>query len=641
MSWDLSPSSGYRNESSLIDRLTTAYGTSRFVFGENGNSRYLQATDPLGYTERLEYVQGIPDIPNSEPAAVVPQGMPIFLDNTYINARNTYYWDKHAYQVAPGDYTKARIRHWNHSVNTTQTGRTIESVKTPLENRVWMTYPGQSYGSVVEGTFDSPNAIGRVLDDGSSQITLYEYNSLGNITRLVDPIGREQLFEYAPNGIDVLTVKQKTESSKFSTIAELTYGDNHLALTYVDAAGQTTKFGYNAFGQLKETTNALGETTQYQYDGLGYLTAIVNANEKIQATFTYDENGRLETAIDSEGYMISYAYDALDRVTQEMFPDNTTRKYVYTNLDLTSVTDRQGNSSRYAYDAVRNLMQRYGSPESRHTAMDIGRMRSFRCLTDPNGNVTMWNIDLQNRVSGKQYADSTRITYQYENTTSRLKSLTDALGQIKQFAYSLDDAVTGLSYINPINPTPNVRFSYDPHFRQLTSMMDGNGTRAFSYARVGDSGALGLVKEAGPFSNDSISYQYDRLSRLSARIVDSSTETFTYDKLSRLVRHDSALGGFNFTYLGQTSQIVSQQSDSGVVGTVWTYESNTGDRRLKALTNSGATRSFMYSTTPESLISQIQDEPHRRARGLQKPGLTAMMTRTACRRHAPKVAPID
>jgi hypothetical protein len=46
--------------------LTTPYGTTQFVYGDNGNQRYLQATDPLGHTERLEFVQRVASIPFSD-----------------------------------------------------------------------------------------------------------------------------------------------------------------------------------------------------------------------------------------------------------------------------------------------------------------------------------------------------------------------------------------------------------------------------------------------------------------------------------------------------------------------------------------------------------------------------------------------
>jgi len=108
---------------------------------------------------------------------------------------------------------------------------------------------------------------------------------------MIDPLGEKHSFSYAANGIDLLTVKQKTSASGFSTIAQFTYNAQHLPLTYTDAAGQTTNFAYNSAGQLTQTTDALGQATQYQYDGLGYLTTIINANGQTQASFSYDQYG--------------------------------------------------------------------------------------------------------------------------------------------------------------------------------------------------------------------------------------------------------------------------------------------------------------------------------------------------------------
>ena len=134
-----------------------------------------------------------------------------------------------------------------------------------------------------------------------------------------------------------------------------------------------------------------------------------------------------------------------------------------------------------------------------------------------------------------------------------------------------------------------------------------NGTRAYNYQAIGSLGALKLLQESGPYANDSISYGYDALARLSARTVDTSTETFAYDPLSRLMTHGTTLGTFNLGYLGQTGQLTSQQTSTGTVGTTYAYDSNTNDRRLLSITNSGATRSFNYTTTPENLITQIQE----------------------------------
>ena len=86
-----------------------------------------------------------------------------------MNLRNTYYWDKKAMAEAPGDYTKARITHW---LNTDYDINTVSDVpaniKQPLEDWVWNDYPGSD--GIVTSTTNRPAHIGRVLDDGTTQL---------------------------------------------------------------------------------------------------------------------------------------------------------------------------------------------------------------------------------------------------------------------------------------------------------------------------------------------------------------------------------------------------------------------------------------------------------------------------------------
>ena len=167
--------------------MTTPYGTTTFSFGGTGDQRFIQTTDPLGHTERLEYRQSAPGIPFSDPANTVPQGI-IAPFNQFISGRNTFYWDRHAFQTAAGNYTMARIKHWTHlGSNTNMASEPVESIKYPFENRIWFNYPGQpngGLGTVVSGTLDKPTNIGRVLDDGTTQLTQLQYNNLGKSDQL-------------------------------------------------------------------------------------------------------------------------------------------------------------------------------------------------------------------------------------------------------------------------------------------------------------------------------------------------------------------------------------------------------------------------------------------------------------------------
>ncbi|PZA14196.1 hypothetical protein, partial [Parazoarcus communis] len=195
------------NSATFITAMTTPYGTTQFAFGESGTTRWLNITDPLGFVERVEYRHQAPGIPGSD--TPVPSGMSI--NNRYINGRNTFYWDKDAYAQAAGNYTRARIKHWFHLLgNTSQSAGVLESLKQPLERRLWYNTPGSS--GYFSGTLDKPSIIGRVMDNGVTQLQRTTYNDRGNITGLVDPLNRETRIDYAANGIDVVSVRQKSNA---------------------------------------------------------------------------------------------------------------------------------------------------------------------------------------------------------------------------------------------------------------------------------------------------------------------------------------------------------------------------------------------------------------------------------------------
>ncbi len=67
-------------------------------------------------------------------------------------------------------------------------------------------------------------------------------------------------------------------------------------------------------------------------------------------TYAYDSAGRVHTVTDSEGYVVTTAYDNLDRPTTVTYPgtptgaDTKTDVTVYHNLDVAQTIDRQGRT---------------------------------------------------------------------------------------------------------------------------------------------------------------------------------------------------------------------------------------------------------------------------------------------------------
>jgi RHS repeat-associated protein len=618
----------------FITSLTTPYGVTRFSEAtptgdpQEGNTRALTLTDPLGYTDFFYFYEKANFIHDSDPSNTVPTGMNTI--NQYLEYRNTYYYDRHAFNY-PGAVTlnpdgtirtedpyNAHITHWVHDQLDfpNLTGRIPESIKPPLEDRTWYNYPHQPQ-SYQSGYLDRPTAAGRVIDPSShvQQLSKATYNGGdgsfgGRPTSITDAVGRETKFTYASNNIDLLTAQQNTASG-FATIATFSnYNNQHEPQSYTGADGRTWNYSYNAAGQLATVTDPNSGVTTYNYDGIGRLSTVQNANRQTVLTLTYDSADRVRTRTDSEGYTLTYDYDNLDRVTRITYPDGSTDLYDWSfqsgplqgtpSLDLRKHSDRLGRVTTYDYDADRRLIsvtEPISSGVNRTTSYDYYENGVLKDIFDANGNVTHWEIDLESRPISKTYAygasnaETEIITY--ENTTSRVKSLTDALSQMKNYSYGLDDRLSGITYINAANPTPNVIFGYDPYFPRLTSMVDGTGTTSYTYTPIGSDGALQLASEQGPFGNDTISYGYDPLGRMSARNIAGGNEAFAYDAISRPISHSTPLGVFTYHYLGQTDQVMSRSLPNGI-GTTWSYDSNHNDRRLIGITNSGITRSYTF-----------------------------------------------
>ena len=606
--------------SEFISALTTPYGITRFASG-GAPQTWLSATDPLGQTEYLLFSQGEP-INSSDPASAVPHGMGLF--NQFLYGRNSFYWDKKAYADGYPDYTKAQIYHWLHEPSILTCSREIESVKKPLENRVWYNYPGQLQGTafpIGPGGMNLPSIIGRVLDDGTTQLYTYGYNSLGNVTNSIDPVGRTFNYIYATNNVDLLQVRM-THNGKNELQRSVTYNSQHLPLTVTDAAGQTTTNTYNARGQLLTTANPKGELTTFNYDAKGYRTNIVGhlQNSSDVTSFTYDSFGRVYTATDTEGYTLTYGYDAFDRKTNITHPDGTFEQFAYSNLDLVASRDRLGRWTTNTFDADRHLI-RTQDPLGRVTQYEWCKCGAMTALIDPKGRTTTWDYDVQSRRTAKHYADGSTITYTYENTTSRLKSKFDEEGQETDYEYYPDNNRKRLSYPNATVATPTVTYTYDPDYSRILTMQDGIGTTTYSYIPITATPTLGagrLASVSGPLPNSMVTYQYDQLGRMVNRVINGVATATCYDILDRLSAMTNALGSFQYSYVDAMPRLASESYPNGQTN-LYTYYNTLGDERLQQILhlypNGALLSSFGYAYNPVGQItywtSQLDTTPAR------------------------------
>ena len=469
----------------FINAMTTPYGTTQFAYGENGVQRWINITDPLGQTERVEYRHEAPGIPYSE--SQVPSGMNTF--NNFINYRNTFYWNAKAYAESAGDYTKARITHWLHVQNNLNvTGGGIESTKEPGESRIWYAYDGQTIAASVAGPTEQPISKGRVLDDGSTQLTKYTYNPQGNVTSKTDPLGIVTRYDYAANGVDLQHVTQ-VNGTAWNEIAEYTYNAQHRPLSYRNATGQVTTYAYNAAGQKISETDPRGNTTRWEYDNDGFLQRVVNANGKTQASFTYDPIGRIASWTNADGFTQKYQYDALNRLTQTQYSDSSTRVQTWDKLDVASTTDQLGRTTRFTYNGARNLTQ-VVDPLGHSTQYEHYANGKIKSVTEPNGTVTV-----------STYTPSGRLAD---------RTVTTAGGSAQTTSYSYDGTGQLSRVVQPDGGY--AAFQYDKAGR-LTNTSDSQGNSAVYTLDVNGNRAQALVKDAAGTTTQQVTRIFDAMSR--------------------------------------------------------------------------------------------------------------------------------
>jgi RHS repeat-associated protein len=605
---------GYAAGSDFIDSLTTPYGTSTFAKGESGiGMRWVEATDPLGGKERVEYNNAAPNIVSAEDSA--PPGV----YNGDLQLWNTFYWDKKAMNEAPGDYAKAQVFHWLATPEGKLAG-VKHSEKKALENRIWYTYADQSDPNKV-GRNALPIKMARLVEGGATQLSQSTYNILGNPLTETDPAGRVKSYRYNQNNIDVLEVYQRNptgvsvdpDGQNADKIAAYTYNLVHEPLTESDAAGQVTSYTYDNFGQILTRTNAKNETTTYTYGGTvpaGYPASITSPpfnGVSAVTSFAYDGFRRVQKATnEADQSIVTFEYDSIDRKIRVSYPDETYEQFQYTDnvtglmtLDLTGSRDRGGRWTYRHYDGNRK-MDWITDPLGRTTRFGWCICGSLNSITDPNRNVTTFNRDLEGRVYQKMFPDSTTINYLFEGqtapntvgSTSRLKSSTDALNRKTNYSYFIDNQIAQINYTdssgNPLNPpTPSVGYTYDSNYNRVGMMTDGTGLTTYSYHPVNSSPDLGagrLESIDGPLANDTITFSYDELGRAVSHSIDGALETATYDSLGRLTTIRNPLGQFERAYDGVTQRLQTVTSRSGPK-THYTYYGNEHDRRLQSLQN--------------------------------------------------------
>jgi len=413
---------------------------------------------------------------------------------------------------------------------------------------------------------------GRLIShDVGGQVTLLDYDGIGNLTKATLPDGSFLLSEYDDAQRLIALGDNLGHRAEFTLDAM----GNRIGETVRDDGGSITRTRSRVFdllNRLIQETGGAGQLTDFEYDLQGNVAALVDGNNE-RSTYAYDGLSRLARSVDPELGETDFVYDARD--------------------NLVSVTDAEGLATAYAYDGLENLVSQL-SPDTGATQFTYDDAGNRISSTDARGVMVNYTYDALNRLESIRFPDATKdVDIEYDtgpNGVGRLTRMSDESGST-DFVYDLrGNLLTEIRTIDGV--AYSTAYTYDTADRVATTTypggtlitytrdslgridsvsatVDGNTRTLASNIRYLPFGPIqgydfgnGIVLDRGhdqdyrltdytAGSVQDVSIGYDPANNITSLtdVLDSSrNQSFTYDPLDRLAHAQGVYGAQGYTY---------------------------------------------------------------------------------------------
>ncbi|WP_163834845.1 RHS repeat-associated core domain-containing protein [Spartinivicinus ruber] len=404
--------------------------------------------------------------------------------------------------------------------------------------------------------FISPLAL-----SGASSTTSYQYNDQGNVTQIDGPRTDVQditQFSYNDKGQLAEVVNALGHSTQLSnhnvfgnpqkitdangTVTHLSYDEmGQLTQSIIkSAAGDiTTRFEYDAIGQVTAVYLPNGSELHYEYDGAKRLTAIQNGlGERIE--YQHDNAGNITKQVvkSSTGAVVSQfsqAYDEISRLLKSVGANGQTSRFEYDkNSNTTGATNPRNYKSGNAYDALNRLVTSTDAL-NQNTQFKYDSQDNLTHVTDPRGVTTTYQYDGLGRLV-KEISPSSGETVYSHDAAGNITQKVDGRGVVTKYSYDALNRQTSRSY--PASPELNVTYLYDgtndgnKGIGRLTGIQDQSGLIAYQYDDRGNvTKTMRSVSLNGKDQFFGVAYGYNLANQLT-RIQYPSGLTISYQRNS-------------------------------------------------------------------------------------------------------------
>ena len=421
--------------------------------------------------------------------------------------------------------------------------------------------------SFIQYSYDAAHRLTDITDGANNHIH-YTLDTLGNRT--------------AKNVYDPSNVLSRAQSQVFNSLGQLTQ-----QIGSAGTAAVTTTFGYNSNGKWATANAPLGRNTANTFDELSRLNQITDPAGGI-TQFGYDANNNLTSVKDPGNLITTYAYSGFRGLNLLVSPATGTSNYTYdSGGNLKTRVDARGLGGTYSYDAVNRVTQVAYGDQTINYGYDSGAYGKGRMTSASDTAHSMsWVYDALGRVTSKSQTVAGAVrTLGYTYTNGQLTNITTPSGQNIGYTYT-NGQVTGIA-VNGTTVLSNV--AYEP-FGPPRSWTWSNGT---TESRLHDTdGNPSLLTGA-----ESTSYSLDNAFRIQG-ITNSSTSSsswgYGYDSLDRLTVATNSGNTINWTIDANGNRQTQASAANPVYAASNLTFSYNNRGRMASVTASGTTN-YVYN----------------------------------------------
>ena len=395
-------------------------------------------------------------------------------------------------------------------------------------------------------TYDTRNLL-TSYKDKKGNITYYEYDKEGKLTKVTFPDNQSESVDYDSDGNVAVHYINGEEIEKYF------YDDKGRIIESKNTLGESTKFDYSKESLIITLPDS--SKRKVYYDNRGNISGIEEENGKV-TTYEYDNLNRVIASIDGEGNKTGFSYNERDLLTSVKDALGNTCRYNYTeNGKLSLFEDFRGGITKINYNES-NKIKDFTLPDGENFRMEYDLCQNLIKEVYPDGGEVEYTYNAINLVEKKTLQNKGVYKYHYDANGNLIKII-DPLGNMEEYSY--DERNRLISYRDKSGE--ETEYEYGKHSLNITNNLGTHKikydilgriifeTDVYGFTREYEYNELGKIKKIKSGEFETL-YDYYKGGLLQRKTYpDKRYEIFTYDKNLNVVKRENEKGDYVlFTY---------------------------------------------------------------------------------------------